>query len=131
MTYLERYFELQFEYESFYKEKVVILLQQENFYEIYEYNPDLCIDDHLKSTIYNKKIGCVSELSNILEFCSFSRGLQESHSINNPTIMVFPVRCCVKYINNILEHSYIVIKLERSKADPSLTHCVTEIIQPY
>lgn len=129
MTHMKKYFELQFEYELFYKEKVVILKQSGNFYDFYEYNHDLCINS--KSMIYNKKIGYVSELSNILGLRSFHKNSQESHSIDNPIMTGFLVTNYEKYINKILEHSYIVIKLDYCKADPSLKHCVTEIIHPY
>ena len=47
MTYLGKYFELQLEY---------------------EYDPDICINNNLKFMVYNKKIGHISELCNILKF---------------------------------------------------------------
>ena len=130
MTYLENYFKLQFEYESFYKRKVIILQELGSFYETYEYDPDICIDSDLKSIIYNKRIGHTSDICNELKLKPFYRNRQTSHSINNPLMTGFPVVCCEKYINALLEHSYIVIKLEYCKADPSLNYCITEIIQP-
>lgn len=112
MTYIEQYFELQQEYDSFYKSRVVLLQQMGVFYEIYEIHEHQ--DDHKLHLILNIK----------------KTIFQRLHYTNMVTMMGFPIIYSDKYIKILLEHNYILVKIENDKADPSLRYCITEIIHP-
>jgi hypothetical protein len=128
MSSYKNYFDLQLEYEAFYNKEVIILEEVGLFYEFYEYEPQY--DQTFLTYKYNNTIGHVSELSEKLQIVCNFRNVRIFHDINNPIVAGFPVISAQKYIKNILNFNYIVIKLDRSKADPSLTHCISEIIQP-
>ena len=129
MSRYRNYFDLQLEYEKFYKKKVVILKEVGVFYECYEYKPKYDYT-YISYKDYDQTVGYATELSDKLQFvCNFMNPTRP-HSIDNPIEMGFPKILSDKYIKHILNYGYIVIKLECSKADPALTHCVTEIIHP-
>lgn len=138
MTDWEKYFELQKEYELFYStmsnKKVVVINQVGIFCEIYEYDPEICINDlndkgkiDSSGKIWNNKIGYAKEISDILHLIWFPC-YRRLHGINNPFIVGFPIINFEKNLKILLKNDFIIVKFEQNKANPSENGCVTEII---
>lgn len=111
MFYID-YFNLCKKYEAIYGKQTIVLRSVGIFTELYQFNPDHCYnirDD--AGFIWNKNIGHCFNIENILNYAVTMVNVKNPHNINNPYVLGFPSINDDKYIDILLDHNYIVIKL--------------------
>ncbi len=136
MGLITDYFELQQKYEGIYGEKTIVLIQKGTFLEIYEYDPDDCINEKDKidsnGKLWNNKIGHAIEMANVLNFKLINeRGKKHPYNIENPHKVGVPLSSYDKNKSVILKHGFIIVRIDQQKDEKGeISRYVAEICNP-
>lgn len=125
MSIIDDYFKYTIQYSEKYGDKCVVLMQVGSFYEIYEYDPELDIND---DKIYPHKIGHATDLSSILNMTLTRKNKNKPHCLNNPFMIGFPI---ISYDNHriiILEHNYTIVKIDQQGSGSNIVRSVSEVL---
>lgn len=132
MAHILDYFNQQLNAEAIYGSKSVVLLQIGKFYDIFEYNPQLCESqqDRTDKTgkVWDVKIGHALTLTKIID-CEVV--LEEGpYSILNPNYIGFPNVAYEKKKRLLLNAGYTIVRMDQRKDDNVVTRFIAEIVNP-
>lgn len=139
MSVIIQYFNLQKKYEKEYGEKTVLLMQIGSFYECYEFDPSLCVNDEAKIekgkqgayiATWNEKVGHAAELSIVLNCALASEDNSEPHSIRNPWKLGFPCLSYDKNIKPLLANDWTIVRMDQIKTNGKIERIVGEVVSP-
>jgi len=110
---------------------VVVLMQVGSFYEIYEFDPEKNESEEILSWP-NQKIGKANEISSLLNIVLTRRDKSKIYSLNNCSMVGFPVVSLEKYKEILLTNDYTIILINQKEKDEkgNIERYVAEIISP-
>ncbi len=122
------YLKQQQEYAEKYSEKTVVLIQVGSFYELYEYNPEKCDDNHAWP---EKRVGVVKEISELLNMVITRKDKKKPYALNNCDMVGFPVVSYEKHRDVLLHNNYTIVRIDQRKnAKDEIERFTAEILSP-
>lgn len=133
---IDKYYELQEEYEKIHGPKTIVLIEVGGFFECYEFDPCECVEDqhkkNNKGVILEEPIGKARELAMVLNFKVGNKNGSKEHSYYNPYMVGFPPVAFEKNTMLLLANEYTIVKVEQSDVAGQKTKSrnVAEILSP-
>lgn len=117
-TMIMDYYRMQTDAEEKYGEKTVVMIEKGSFFEIYEYNPEKCVNEEDKKDKKGKKwltkIGKAKDVHDVIKtFKLASADGNKNHSLTNPRMLGFPTVSWEKIKQILLDTGYTIVKVEQ------------------
>ena len=130
MGLIEDYLKYQEEYQNKYGEKTIVLYQNGEFFQIFQFDPDLIEDPADIPPWPTKKLGHAVFLSTIIEYKLTKRNNNIPYSLKNPNMIGFPMVAFEKHVKEILSHDYTIVVVEQERSGKNAPRSVTKILSP-
>lgn len=134
MGFSEDYFKQQLKYEKLYGPRTIVLMQKGDFFEMFEYDPDIVDDNdkHLLPECFEQKL--MGKVSSVCDSCTnLSVHLEKNkldHSFKNLITAGFRLDSYEKYKDILLKNNWVPIQIIQSPSNKQIRILGEEPVTP-